>query len=205
MPVTNYISRAELKNYAGQISAANTTIDEIVDQVIEAASRGVEDYCGRRRFWKDTTATPRLFVAPCGSELEVDDIADWTDVTIKIDSSGDQTYSTVWEPTQFYLEPLNGEAWGLPATRIRPIRSLFPQQTGNIPPIIQVTAVWGWPAVPAPVKSATLMVALDLLKMKDAPFGVAGFGEYGAVKAHQNPQVAALLDEKYVKTTIGIA
>ncbi len=190
---TNYISRAELKNYAGQISPANTTIDEIVDQIIDSASRAVEDYCGERRFWKDAIVSPRVYEACSMYELEVDDIADWSTVEV------------VWEPDQFYLEPLNGEAWGLPATRIRPVHSLFPLQLWSLRPLIQVTALWGWPSVPAPVKSATLMVALDLLKMKDAPFGVAGFGEYGAIKAHTNPQVAALLDEKYVKTTIGIA
>ena len=43
---------------------------------------------------------------------------------------------------------------------------------------IQVTGVFGWPAVPLAVKQAALIAAADLFRLKDAPFGVAGFGEF---------------------------
>jgi hypothetical protein len=60
---------------------------------------------------------------------------------------------------------------------------------------VQVTAKWGWPAVPPAVKQAAFIVAADLFKAKDSAFGVAGFGEFGAVRvgSRMNPQAQALL------------
>jgi hypothetical protein len=69
---------------------------------------------------------------------------------------------------------------------------------------VEVTGVFGWPAVPAPVVQATMLVASELFRLRDAPFGVAGFGEFGAVRVRENPKVAALLDP-YCKAQSGIA
>jgi hypothetical protein len=43
------------------------------------------------------------------------------------------------------------------------------------------------------VKQAALIAATDLFKLKDAPYGVAGFGEFGAVRIQDNLRVASLL------------
>ena len=37
---------------------------------------------------------------------------------------------------------------------------------------IQVTGTWGWPAVPVLVRQASLMLATELFKQKDAPAGM---------------------------------
>ena len=58
---------------------------------------------------------------------------------------------------------------------------------------MHVTARWGWPAIPAPVKQAAFLVSAEQWKLKDAPFGVAGFGEFGAIRVRLNPMVTTLL------------
>jgi hypothetical protein len=56
-----------------------------------------------------------------------------------------------------------------------------------------VTARWGWSAVPAAVKTATVLRAVNLFKRKDAPHGVAGFDGFGVVRLRQDPDVMVLL------------
>lgn len=61
------------------------------------------------------------------------------------------------------------------------------------PASVQVIARWGWAAVPEAVKTACKITASDLSKLKDAPFGVAGFDQYGAVRVRANPIVMRTL------------
>jgi hypothetical protein len=58
---------------------------------------------------------------------------------------------------------------------------------------VQVTAQWGWTTIPEPVKQACLVLAAETFKLKDAPFGVAGFSDFGAVRVRDNPMVARML------------
>jgi hypothetical protein len=58
---------------------------------------------------------------------------------------------------------------------------------------VQVTAQWGWTAVPSGVKQATELAAAEIFRLKDAPFGVAGFGEAGLIRIRENPKLAMLL------------
>jgi hypothetical protein len=45
------------------------------------------------------------------------------------------------------------------------------------------------------------MLAEETFKMKDAPFGVAGFSDFGAVRVRDNPKVMSLLN-RYIRTPI---
>ncbi len=67
---------------------------------------------------------------------------------------------------------------------------------------VRVTAKWGWPVVPDAVKEATILVAVALYKRPDAPFGVAGFDQFGAVRVRDDPTVVELL-ARYVHPTAG--
>lgn len=63
-------------------------------------------------------------------------------------------------------------------------------------PTVQVTARFGWSAVPYQVNEATILKAASLFKRKDAPFGVAGFNEFGAVRiTRKDPDVLELLSD----------
>jgi hypothetical protein len=67
-----------------------------------------------------------------------------------------------------------------------------------------VTGVFGWPAVPANVKQAALIAAADLFRLKDAPFGIAGFGEFGVVRVQANPRVMSLLRRYITGQRVGV-
>jgi hypothetical protein len=59
---------------------------------------------------------------------------------------------------------------------------------------VKVTAKWGWLAVPDAVQQATLFLANQYYKTaREAPLGVAGFGDFGAVRVRAMPQVENLL------------
>jgi hypothetical protein len=64
---------------------------------------------------------------------------------------------------------------------------------------IQITGTWGWNFVPPNVQNAAMMLAVDLFKSKDAPWGVAGIGDLGIVKVQSNPWVVELL-RPYINT-----
>jgi hypothetical protein len=186
----NYATKAELMQRLGMETADD---DPMLEAALSAASRGVE-LCCDRQFNKTTTATTRTFRAFSYTHIETDDFHTTTGLVIATDGSGDGVYETTWELADYELEPLNGIVagqTGWPYWQINAILSRgFP--IGDRARV-QVTAQWGWAAVPARVKEATLVAAEELYRLKDAPFGVTGFAEYGAVRVKANPFVAALL------------
>ncbi len=111
----------------------------------------------------------------------------WTQTGLIVATGTDG--STFTTQTNYELEPLNGMVSGEPGwpyNKIRPIGWYFPtcstrRQT------LQVTAKWGWPAIPSPVKQACLMLASETVKLKGAPFGVASFDQFGPVRVKDNP------------------
>jgi hypothetical protein len=84
----------------------------------------------------------------------------------------------------------------------RPYRQLQIIQTGNWFPFtwpysrldrVQIIGTWGWSSVPPPVTQANFILAADLFKMKDAPFGVAGVSDLGVVRIQSNPWLTEML------------
>jgi hypothetical protein len=70
---------------------------------------------------------------------------------------------------------------------------------------VQVTAKFGWPAVPDNVEKACIIQAVQLFKAKDAAFGVASFGDMGGglrVHAGLNPIARALVDQ-FARPAVG--
>jgi hypothetical protein len=58
--------------------------------------------------------------------------------------------------------------------------------------------------VPLNVKNAALVIGAQIFRMKDAVFGVAGFGEFGVVRIQSNPQVMWLLRRYITGQRIGV-
>jgi hypothetical protein len=115
---------------------------------------------------------------------------------VKASSADNGTYDTTYTvSTDYQVEPLNGVADGLdglPTWRLRFNRPILPMNTET--PTIQVTAKWGWSAVPEAIRQSCLIMAGEIFKLREAPFGVAGFNEMGAVRiGRMSPQAVALL------------
>ena len=128
----------------------------------------------------DGSVSARVFAAEDPVTLKVDDFSTSTGLIVKTDTVGNGTFDRTWTSADYQLEPLNGVVEGIegwPYWRIRAIDDeAFPvDPTGRAR--VQVTAKWGWAAVPDAVFQACLIQSLANFKRKDAPFGVIGFDE----------------------------
>ncbi|MGI8313333.1 phage head-tail connector protein [Saccharopolyspora hattusasensis] len=170
-------SYATLTDLKARFSIADSVDDAQLSAALDAASRSVESFCDRQ-FNDAFTASVRQFRATTPVLLVVDDFSTADGLTVTV--SG-----TVLEAGAYTAEPFGpGPFWKLRTVGVGrwPVGS-----------VVEVSARWGWAAVPAPVKEATLIIAAELFKLKDAPFGVAGFGEFGVVRVRDNPKAASLL------------
>jgi hypothetical protein len=173
--------------------------DLLVDDLVNAASRSIEAYCGRQ-FYPDTSATARTYSASSYTCVYTDDFWDAATAIVKTDSGQDGTYeTTLTVSTQYILEPVNGVVDGIsgyPYNRIRLMAGgLFATPTYGRPQV-QVTAKWGWAAVPYPVKQACRQLIGEMWKRKDAgPYGTIGSQEFGSMilSSDQMRPTAALL------------
>lgn len=189
-----YITVAELK--AALSLAGESFADPDIARSITAASRAVEDATDRR-FWQDADVNQVRYYTPKDAyRLSIDDLVTLT--ALATDLAGAGTFTQSWTAnTDFVIKPLNAAADGYPYTTVcaQAARSTLYFPVGYLRSV-RVTGRFGWPAVPDPVKQATMMIASRLLKrVREAPFGVAGFGMDGvAVRvARQDPDVVELL------------
>lgn len=198
MTLTNcYATLAETK--ADQ-AISDTINDTILDYAINAASRQIDGYTGRR-FWQDGSVVARTYYADDASMVVTDDISTTTGLIVKTDSADDGTFATTLTiTTAFVLGPLNVAAM-VPVHPFETIQAVsgYTFMTGERPGV-QVTAKFGWPAVPDDVRKACIIQSWQLAKSSSAPFGVISFGDTGfmQMRSPMNPQAAALL-EPYVR------
>lgn len=192
-----YADRAALKLRLN-IPSGDTASDAALDAALDSASRSVEQFC-QRQFNDAAAATARLYDgdAILLGDAWVDDFHTTTALLVETDDADDGTYATTWaESTDFQLEPLNGVIQGQqdwPFYRIVPIGDKrFPHNSSRRAPL-RVTAQWGWPSVPEPVVEATLQLAAEIFKIKDAPFGVAGMSDWGPIRVRDNPKISTML------------
>jgi hypothetical protein len=61
--------------------------------------------------------------------------------------------------------------------------------------LVRITGVYGWPSVPKAVQIASVIQASRIFKRYDSPLGVAGFGDFGAVRVSRflDPDVEQLV------------
>jgi hypothetical protein len=196
--ITNgYATRNQVKA-ALRIGTADTLDDDLIDNCVGAASRLIDGYCNRK-FWQSGTAS-RVYQAEDSFYCSIDDIAG-TAITLKTSSQADGTFDITWSTSDYQLEPLNGNLDGLEWSydKIRAVGDyLFPTVNANYgeQALVQVTAVFGWPAVPEPITQATIIQASRIFKRYDSPLGVAGFGDLGAIRVSRflDPDMAQLVE-----------
>jgi hypothetical protein len=190
-----------------RIRSTTSDSDYEVHSACFAASRAIESAC-ERLFYQTAAGTVRTFVPDDLWTLKLGPYNDLVSLSaVKTDASGDGTFETTWSASDYQLLPVNpGAAPELrPYTKIKAVGAqTFPwicPGVGARDDRVQVTGVFGWAAVPWGVKLAAKMLAEEILK--DAPFGVAGFGEFGVVRARANPRIQALIDP-YVHPSVKI-
>jgi hypothetical protein len=192
---STYVSINELKAYL-QIGPDKFANDERLVLALDASSRAVERCC-HRQFNQAGSATARLYEPASPYRVSVDDFHTTTDLVVEVDETGTGSYDRVWSAADYELSPVNGIVDGQPGWPYSSIEAvgsyLFPRVLGRRRSVVRVTADWGWSEIPGPVKQATLLLAAQAYKLAEAPLGVAGFGEFGVVRVHENKHANSLL------------
>lgn len=175
-----YATAAE---YRDHLDKTDTADDSIITTALTAVSR----YLDRKLGWhfsKDASVVARTYLVPgartqyrpmdwAESEnpyrwgayqrlLQVDPIASSSGLIIVVDTDQDGSFDdeTAWAATDYVLLPRNADK--LPEARPWTAIEVPPwsSQSGFIAGTqVRVTATWGWPAIPAAIKLATIELA----------------------------------------------
>ncbi|HEV2071100.1 MAG TPA: phage head-tail connector protein [Acidimicrobiales bacterium] len=180
--MADYVTLAQVKTALGL--AENDLIDdEAIELAIDAAEDSIEEYCGRRF---TQVADARRFTVERG-RVEIDDVATMVGFSVAVDADGDGVHERALDATDYRTLPLNAPANGRPITELENL-VVAPRGAGAV----QVTATFGWPAVPAQIRQAAMFKALRLLTR--GPFRTAGAGEPGeAARTPSDDDITKLL------------
>lgn len=171
-----YASLVDLKAHLG---ITDTSEDNLLLKALTAASRGVGEWCGKRRFSLDLTATARIYPPQGDYDLFVDDIGSMAGFLVEIGSGG---VFTTLPANNYEVTPVNGLVRGEPITSLKDLNYSGIWWAGGVSPRVRVTARWGWPEIPDMISEATLLTAARLFRRKGSPEGVAGFNDMGVVR-----------------------
>jgi hypothetical protein len=155
-----YRTRYSITQTSGQLAEAAILAD------LTAISRHIDSKVGRF-FTKDASAVARKYRRdernPNAEILHVDDLVSVTSIKIDEDNDGSFADESALAVADFELQPVNA-ALGAEVKPFTMIRATPWGAQGSWPTgiWIEVTAVFGWPAVPAAIKSATLDIAAIL-------------------------------------------
>lgn len=182
---TDYCTADELKAF---MRISDTVDDVPVGLAVTAASRAV-DQLANRAFGQDDPAVARIAKASYhpapGDEFygrwTVDpdaDISDTDGLVVKTDADDDGVFETTLTlDVDYRLWPYNAAADGRPWERIV-LTAGVAAPVGLRP--VEVTAKWGWAAVPDDIKLAAEIQAQTILRGgRDSPLGIAGSPEFG--------------------------
>ena len=191
MAITNgYCTLAEVK---AALRITDTVDDTLLENAIEGTSRRIDGYCGR---WFYKTASTAVTMFPFNEYLLrfPNDVANST-VTIKTDTNGDGTYATTLvQGTDYVLEPTTSAMRGRPYLNARSIgNATFPLYYSPAPATVQVTAYWGWDAVPDDVREACVLLSMRQFARLNASLGVVGFADMAITVRAVDPDVRDLL------------
>lgn len=205
----DYVTLTQLKDH---LRITDTADDTLLGFAITAASRAVDQATNRQfgvttaqaRYYTfngpsyrafDSMLTGYLADQYRGREvLEIDDLMSTSSLAVKLDRDDDGTFETTLVlDTDFRLSPFNAAVEGRPWTHIvLSPGTVFPTHLRGV----EITALWGWSAVPSLVTQATLIQAARFFQRRNAPFGIAGSPDLGSelrLLAQVDPDVRVLL------------
>lgn len=194
----SYATLAQFKRRLG-IPDSKTTSDLDLQDKLDGATEDINRWCGRA-FWRQEDASIRSYrVGRTG--VDTDDF--WSSDDLSITPYLGATAGTPWTVAGVALEPLNGVVDGMTGWPYRRIAYGWSMASFYSAGLVQVSARWGWAEVPKPVVTACMLIAAMDNKAGDAPFGVAGFGDY-ALRIRANPMAEEKL-RPFVKDPAKVA
>jgi hypothetical protein len=180
-----YATAAEYR--AGVTKSSSADDATVITPLLGAISRLIDRECSpgvpglaTRHFTKDASVVTRVYDATGGCKLHVDDIATLTGLIVKVDLDGDYAFTgsdeTLTIDTHFWTGPANVDKQAEPEPwtflELRPdnaVLGIWPWQKRSV----QVTAIFGWPAVPSAIKNATIAIARELRDMEESGMTLA--------------------------------
>lgn len=201
-----YATATDLKNRLG-LTTTTAAEDARLAGAVATASQEVELFCNRQ-FNSSGTESARSFTTNSGWSVLTDDFHTTpSEVTTTEVQGGGITIVTTLVDTDYSLRPLQtvraGFSVAAPQWQLVNISNLrWP--TACRGGLVTVTAKWGWAAVPTAVKEATLLLAEEYWKLKEAPFGVQNWGEFGPVRVNINRRAVGLL-KQYARGKMKVA
>lgn len=180
MAHTQYVDKDDLKAYIGLTGTAQ---DDNIDTAIDSASRLIDSICGRK-FSQDESVVVKTFTPKSSIYLDTPDISTTTGLIVKVDDNDDGTFETTLTlNTDYIVEPTNprvikitgGTTYYEPYNKITILDTRSSERFDpSIKNNVQVTAKFGYSAIPEDIKTATLIQALRYFKRKDTPFNTYG-------------------------------
>lgn len=205
-----YASLAEFRDWLNIAAGSHTSDDQRRLNALNSVTRAIERICGRQFNNTEGVASARVYKPEDLRHCKVDEFYTLEGVTLATDPGGTGDFTQLWDLTQdVELLPFNGvvggqEGW--PFRKLRACKGLyFPKYVGTPyrrEAVVQLSAPWGWAQVPSDVKEATLIVSAETLKLKDAPFGVAGTTQFGTVIRVRQNGVAMGMLAPYIREPI---
>lgn len=189
-----YASVEELKK---TLNLSSTTYaDQDIKLALLAASEGINNHC-ERLFTLGSSQTRKYY--PVSTDYVR--IHDATTVTAVVVNG-----TTLVQDTDYYLDPVRITFTGPPYDVLRAIPGALLPGYGPFGMSaawgpVSVTGTYGWPAVPASIKQAAIVLAGRFLQRgRSAPFAILTFGDGGeaARLTRSDPDVATML-EPYVR------
>ncbi|MGA7271619.1 MAG: hypothetical protein WB239_11150 [Acidimicrobiia bacterium] len=179
--MSDLVTRAQLQDFLGiDVDATDTVEGRNLDFAIAAASLAIQRACNRSFEVATGTPTARIFTAEregSGVEVEVDDFMTVTGLVVKYRTylEDPNTFSYT-QSDAYWTKPYNAASRSMPWTEIRfEPKTYLPLAEAQV----QITADWGWTAVPDTIKFACMLQAARFFKRKDAPFGILGAYDVG--------------------------
>lgn len=180
-----------LKSYLVHGGITDVVDDTELAMFITASSRAIDDHCNRQF---GVLAAPQLRTYKAWPDydrgqwvVDIDDLM--TAAGLVVDVAGVVT-------TEFTKEPVNAAAETRPWTRLAFDRTAAVRPTVDNNYAVNVTATFGWTAIPVSVIQATLLQCSRFNARRDSPYGIAGSPDQGSelrLLAKLDPDVAVSL------------
>lgn len=193
--VHGYVTTAKLAAAVGDQEELDSPLYEMA---IDAASRQIDSWCdarGRRHFWSTDAPVARQFHPYSAFKIDPGFISTTDGLVIKTDATGDGVFESTWSATDYKMQP-NVRPNGEPYTRIVATGTRRFPVNGRAE-CVEITAKWGWTAIPQPVVQATQILAIAYYKSKDFTGGDMGFGESTGAAGDDIYSLARSLIERY--------
>lgn len=162
---------ATLEELRGQVQlGTDLSQDGQLTIALDAASEAVDDFCNRSFSVVDPLvdlAESRIYTARSRSRIIIHDLAQLDQVETRPGTS--EPFELITADTAV-VWPEHAPVEGRPYTEVRRASG---HSWAGLPRSIRVTGWFGWLAVPAVVKQATLIQASRFFQRRSAQFGVA--------------------------------